>query len=325
MTKQSPNNSPQNAPAENIGQLGTELPNPRTENIDALSTLEMVELINREDRAVITAVEKATPQIAKAIDAIVEHLKKGGRLVYIGAGTSGRLGILDASECLPTFGVGEEAVVGIIAGGDSALRHPVEAAEDSKEAIIEDLKRIHFNKNDILCAIASSGRTPYCIGGLEYANMLGAGTISLACVENSLVGELADFPIEAVVGQEVITGSTRMKSGSAQKMVLNMLSTGSMIKLGKVFGNLMVDVRATNEKLVERTRQMLMRATGCSYAAAISLLEQSNHHVKTAIVMHFTGKDVAGATALLNQYSGHIGDLLKGENLTHLRRDSGEA
>lgn len=298
-----------------IGNLSTEQPNPRTEKIDELSTLEMVQLINREDRAVIDAVERATPQIAKAIDAIVEQLKVGGRLVYIGAGTSGRLGVLDASECLPTFGVGEEAVVGIIAGGDRALRHPVEAAEDSRESAIEDLQKIDFNEQDILCAIASSGRTPYCIGGLEYAKSVGARTISLACVAESLVGQLADYPIEAVVGQEVITGSTRMKSGSAQKMVLNMLSTGSMIKLGKVFGNLMVDVRATNEKLVERTRQMVMRATKCDYSQAIALLEAADHHVKTAIVMAFTGQDKRDAEQLLAQYSGHVKALLRGEGI----------
>lgn len=289
-----------------IGNLSTEQPNPRTEKIDELSTLEMVQLINREDRAVIDAVERATPQIAKAIDAIVEQLKVGGRLVYIGAGTSGRLGVLDASECLPTFGVGEEAVVGIIAGGDRALRHPVEAAEDSRESAIEDLQKIDFNEQDILCAIASSGRTPYCLGGLEYAKSVGARTISLACVAESLVGKLADYPIEAVVGQEVITGSTRMKSGSAQKMVLNMLSTGSMIKLGKVFGNLMVDVRATNEKLVERTRQMVMQAINLEYEQAVALLKESGGSVKVAIVMGLAHCSKQEAEALLIRHDGVI-------------------
>ena len=296
-----------------LEKIGTERRNPRTMEIDTLETLEMVQLINQEDQAVIDAVRNAGESIAVAIDAIVESFKKGGRLVYIGAGTSGRLGVLDASECLPTFGVGEEKVVGIIAGGDRALRHPVESAEDCQEAVIEDLKAIDFNERDILCAIASSGRTPYCIGGIEYAKSLNAKTIGFACVSDSKVGELADYPIEAVVGEEVITGSTRMKSGSAQKMILNMLTTVSMIKLGKVYSNLMVDVRSTNEKLVERSRRMLMSATGCDYEEAVRLLEASQYHVKSAIVMSLLDVEYAKATSLLEKHDGHIRRILQAE------------
>lgn len=301
------------APKVSLEKIGTERRNPRTLEIDTLSTVEMVKLINREDQAVINAIQNVVTDIAKAIDAIVISLKKGGRLVYIGAGTSGRLGVLDASECLPTFGVGEEAIIGLIAGGDRALRHPVEAAEDSEAAIIQDLKAINFNERDTLCAIASSGRTPYCLGGIAYAKLLGATTIALACVQESEIGKLASIKIEAVIGEEVITGSTRMKSGSAQKMILNMLSTGSMIQLGKVYSNLMVDVRTTNEKLVERARRMLMDATDCDYETAITLLSATNGHVKSAIVMQLLGIDYTAVTNLLTKHEGHIRHLLQAE------------
>lgn len=301
----------------NLEKIGTECRNPRTREIDTLSTLEMVKLINQEDQMVIDAVQKVSDDIAKAIDAIVVSLKKGGRLVYIGAGTSGRLGVLDASECLPTFGVGEESVIGIIAGGDRALRYPVEAAEDSEESIIKDLQAIGFNAQDILCAIASSGRTPYCLGGIRYAQSVGASSISLACVSNSEIGKIADISIEAVVGEEVITGSTRMKSGSAQKMILNMLSTGAMIKLGKVYSNLMVDVRSTNAKLIERSRRMLMDATDCDYETAVHYLSAANGHVKSAIVMVLLSVDFVEATQLLEKYNGHIRQLLLAERGSH--------
>ncbi|QIK70021.1 N-acetylmuramic acid 6-phosphate etherase [Erysipelothrix sp. HDW6C] len=296
-----------------LSKIGTEQQNKNTMNIDQLSTIEMVRLINKEDQAVIDAVEAAIPQIANAVDAIYETILKGGRLVYIGAGTSGRLGVLDASEVLPTYGIGEEAVVGLIAGGDIALRHPVEAAEDDETAVIVDLEGIKFNKNDILCAIASSGRTPYCIGGLKYARSLGAKTISLACVADSEIGKLADFPIEAVVGQEVVTGSTRMKSGSATKMVLNILTSGAMIKYGKVYGNLMVDVKTSNEKLVERAKGIIMKATDVDYDRASYLLEASDNHVKTAIVMQETNRDKEAAIALLDANDGRISNAIKNQ------------
>ena len=289
-----------------LSNVTTEQQNINTMNIDKLDTKSMVELINREDQRVIDAISEVTTEVANAIDAITEQLRQGGRLVYIGAGTSGRLGVLDASEVLPTFGVGEEMVIGLIAGGDVALRHPVEAAEDSVDASIEDLKRINFNNKDILCAIASSGRTPYCISGIEYAKSIGSKTISLTCAKDNIMSQKADYPIEVVVGQEVITGSTRMKSGSAQKMVLNMLTTGTMVKLGKVYGNLMVDVKTSNLKLIERARHIVIKATGCSYERAAQLLELSDNSVKVAIVMEILGVDYDVSINLLEKHNGHI-------------------
>ena len=297
-----------------LGTLETEQRNSRTMEIDTLSTLEMVRLINREDQAVIDAIERATPQIAAAIDAIVLRLQKGGRLIYVGAGTSGRLGVLDASECLPTFGVGEESVLALIAGGDRALRHPVEAAEDQEEAAIADLAAVALSGNDILCAIASSGRTPYALSALQYAKHLGAATISPASVSESKIGKIADYPIEVIVGAEVITGSTRMKAGSAQKMVLNMLSTGTMVKLGKVYQNLMVDLRATNQKLIERARQMVVMATDIDYDKASQLLEAADYHVKSAIVMALLAVDYQRATQLLATHKGVIRAVLAQED-----------
>lgn len=297
-----------------LGTLETEQRNSRTMEIDTLSTLEMVRLINREDQAVIDAIERATPQIAAAIDAIVLRLQKGGRLIYVGAGTSGRLGVLDASECLPTFGVGEESVLALIAGGDRALRHPVEAAEDQEDAAIADLAAVALSGNDILCAIASSGRTPYALSALQYAKHLGAATISLASVSESKIGKIADYPIEVIVGAEVITGSTRMKAGSAQKMVLNMLSTGTMVKLGKVYQNLMVDLRATNQKLIERARQMVVMATDIDYDKASQLLEAADYHVKSAIVMALLAVDYQSATQLLAAHQGVIRAVLAQED-----------
>lgn len=290
----------------NLDNIGTELQNKNTMDIDKLSTLEMVRLINKEDQEVIHAVERATPEIADAVDAIYEVIVQGGRLIYIGAGTSGRIGVLDASEWLPTFGVGEESVIGLIAGGDYALRNPIESAEDSEDTVVDDLKAINFSDKDILCALASSGRTPYSIGGLKYAKELGAKTISLACVANSDLAKYADHPIEAVVGQEVVTGSTRMKSASAQKMVLNILSTAAMIKAGKVYGNLMVDVKPTNKKLVERAKSIIMNATSVDYARASELLEKSHDQVKYAIVMEKLDLSFEEAMKALEENDGHI-------------------
>lgn len=289
-----------------LSNITTELQNKNTMTIDTLDTHDMIKLINQEDQRVIDCIAEATEEIAAAVDVITETLKNGGRLVYIGAGTSGRLGVLDASEVLPTFGVGEEMVIGIIAGGDIALRHPVESAEDSSVASKEDLEKINFSSEDILCAIASSGRTPYCISGMNYAKSLGAKTISLTCAQDSEMTAIADYPIEVVVGQEVVTGSTRMKSGSATKMVLNMLSTGSMIKLGKVYGNLMVDVKTSNLKLIERARHIIIRATQCTYERATQLLEESNNSVKEAIVMELLKTDLKDAQAKLKAADGHI-------------------
>ncbi len=296
---------------ENIQQLLTEQRNVRTANIDELSTVAMVELMNSEDQNVIDAIQKAAPQISIAVDAIVQAIQNGGRLVYIGAGTSGRLGVLDASECLPTFGAGEETVIGIIAGGDRALRHPVENAEDNREACIADLQRINFNDKDILCAIAASGRTPYCIAGLEYANSTAANTIALACTDHNLMFAAAKINIPILVGAEIVTGSTRLKSGSAQKMVLNMLTTCSMIKIGKTYGNLMVDVKPTNEKLHQRAINMLLDVLDITESDAEALLIAAHNHVKTAILMHLKDLDQSSAAALLTKHNQRLAMALK--------------
>lgn len=294
-----------------INHLLTEQSNPRSLHIDQLSTLEMVRLMNSEDQCVIDAIHKASENIAKAIDVIVETIQEGGRLVYIGAGTSGRLGVLDASECLPTFGVGEETVIGIIAGGDQALRNPVENAEDDRDACIQDLEKINFNHKDVLCAIAASGRTPYCIAGLEYAKNLGANTIALVCTDQNPMFEVANIHIPILVGPEVVTGSTRLKAGSAQKMALNMLTTCSMIKLGKTYGNLMVDVKPTNEKLHVRATNMLQSILDIDELTAEILLKDSQYHVKTAILMHLKAISSDTAKKRLNDSEQRLAIALK--------------
>lgn len=295
----------------NIKNLLTEQRNSRSTNIDQMSTLEMIQLMNHEDQNIINAISNITKPIASAVDLITGTIQNGGRLVYIGAGTSGRLGVLDASECLPTFGVGEETVIGIIAGGDRALRNPVENAEDNREAVITDLQNIQFNEKDVLCAIAASGRTPYCIAGLEYAKQLGAKTIALACTEKNPMFEIADINIPVLVGAEVITGSTRLKSGSAQKMVLNMLTTCSMIKIGKTYGNLMVDVKPTNEKLHHRAVNMLSIILDIDDESAENLLKAANNHVKTAILMHLKSINYDQAVHLLAENQSRLSEALK--------------
>lgn len=294
-----------------LDKLTTERRNRNTMYIDQLNTLDMVTLINQEDFAVIEAVKNALPEIAQAVDSIYDVISKGGRLVYIGAGTSGRLGVLDASEWYPTYGVGHESVIGIIAGGDRALRHPIEGAEDNKEAAVEDLKNLNFNDSDILCAIASSGRTPYCVSGLEYAKSIGAKTIAIACVKDSIIGTKADIAIEAVTGEEVITGSTRMKAGSAQKMILNMISTSTMIKYGKVYSNLMVDLNPSNEKLVARAHSIITTATGVSIERAEKLLKDAKNSVKVAIVMGISDLSYEDAIKALEVHHGRISDVIK--------------
>ena len=266
----------------------------------------MVKIINNEDKKVALAVEKELVKIAEAIDGIVSGMQKGGRLIYIGAGTSGRLGILDASECPPTYGVSEELVQGIIAGGTEAIFRAKEGAEDSKELAIEDLKSKNITENDTIVGLAASGRTPYVIGGLEYANKIGALTVSITCNANSEVAKVSKVSIAPVVGAEVVTGSTRMKAGTAQKLVLNMLSTGTMIKLGKVYGNLMVDVRATNKKLVERAKKIVCEATGVDREVAEKVLKETNYDVKLSILMILTGLDINEAKEKLSQNKGYI-------------------
>ncbi len=267
----------------NFSELTTEQRNPASANIDKCTTFEMLKIMNDEDKKVALAVEKVLPEISKAVDIIAEKISNGGRLFYIGAGTSGRLGVLDASECPPTFGTNPELVQGIIAGGNAALISAVEGAEDSLSASEKDLAEKKFNASDILVGIAASGRTPYVLSGIEYAKKIGAKTIGVSCVENSELAKISDVAINPVTGPEVITGSTRLKAGTATKMVLNMLTTGAMIKIGKVYGNLMVDVCATNEKLRDRARRIVMTATGCTEDAAINALEKFGGRAKDAI------------------------------------------
>ncbi|MEN2257999.1 N-acetylmuramic acid 6-phosphate etherase [Paraclostridium benzoelyticum] len=295
----------------NLSKLTTESRNQNTLNIDKVSTLEMVKMINEEDKKVANAIEIELPQIAEAIDGIVERMQKGGRLIYIGAGTSGRLGILDASECPPTYGVSEELVQGLIAGGQEAIFRAKEGAEDSKELAVLDLKDKSLNENDTVVGIAASGRTPYVIGGLEYANEIGALTISVTCNADSEVAKEAKIAISPVVGAEVVTGSTRLKSGTAQKLVLNMLSTGSMIKMGKVYGNLMVDVKATNEKLVERSKKIVCEATGVSFKEAETILKKTGFDVKLSIFMILSNLEKEEAKVILEKNNGYIAKALK--------------
>ena len=289
-----------------LSNMITEGRNPASQNIDQLSTLAMLKVINDEDKKVAYAVEQELPKIADAVDLISQAFLVSGRLIYCGAGTSGRLGILDASECPPTYGTNSGMVIGLIAGGHQAILKAVENAEDSLELGITDLKNIQFNEKDILVGIAASGRTPYVIAAMEYACSVGAKVLSLSCNPNSPMTERADIAITPVVGAEVVTGSSRMKAGTAQKLVLNMLTTGAMIKIGKVYGNLMVDVEATNAKLVERQRRIVMQATECSREEAEQALTLTNNHCKTAIVMILTGMTAEQAKQSLSQSHGFI-------------------
>ena len=301
--------------AENLLQtlstLITEQRNPNSMHVDSLSALEIVQLMNQEDKQVPLAIEKCLPQIAQAVECIVAAFQQGGRLVYIGAGTSGRLGVLDASECPPTFGVSPEMVKGIIAGGERALRHPIEGAEDSKAQAVVDLQTIQFSSKDVLVGIAASGRTPYVIGALEYAKNLGSVTVSIASNPNSAMANIVDIVIDTVVGPEVLTGSSRLKSGTAQKLVLNMLTTASMILMGKCYQNLMVDVQASNEKLKARAIRIVMQATDCDKALAEETLKQADQNAKLAIMMILSGLDRAQAEALLEKHHGKLQLALK--------------
>ena len=301
--------------AENLLQtlstLITEQRNPNSMNVDSLSALEIVQLMNEEDKQVPLAIEKCLPQIAQAVERIVAAFQQGGRLVYIGAGTSGRLGVLDASECPPTFGVSPEMVKGIIAGGERALRHPIEGAEDSKTQAVVDLQTIQFSSKDVLVGIAASGRTPYVIGALEYAKSLGSVTVSIASNPNSAMANIVDIAIDTVVGPEVLTGSSRLKSGTAQKLVLNMLTTASMILMGKCYQNLMVDVQASNEKLKARAIRIVMQATDCEKALAEETLKLADQNAKLAIMMILSGLDRAQAEALLEKHQGKLQLALK--------------
>ena len=294
-----------------LQKIATEQRNPNTMNIDTLSTLDMVKLINQEDHRVADAVGEVTDKIAQAVDVIAEKLAAGGRLIYCGAGTSGRLGILDAVECPPTYSTDPETVQARMAGGYGAIFKAVEGAEDSKELGVEDMKNIHFSQKDVLVGIAASGRTPYVRGCMEYAKQLGAPTIAVTCCPGSELDQFADIGIAPAPGPEVVTGSTRMKSGTAQKMVLNMLSTGAMIKLGKVYGNLMVDVKPSNEKLIRRCVTIVCSAAECTEAEATKALEACDYRPKVAIVMVLRGVNADTACAMLQKAEGRIAKVLE--------------
>lgn len=294
-----------------LSALTTEGRNAASTDIDRLSTLEMLTVINQEDKKVALAVEAILPAIARAVDAIVAAFAQGGRLIYCGAGTSGRLGILDASECPPTFGTPRSQVVGLIAGGQQAILQAVENAEDNQQQGAQDLIDIGFSRHDVLVGIAASGRTPYVLGALEHANATGAVTAALSCNPHSPMAQLAQIALTPVVGPEVITGSSRMKAGTAQKLVLNMLTTGAMIRSGKVYGNLMVDVEATNQKLVQRQIDIVMQASDCSADEARAALDACGGHCKTAILMRLADLNAAAAQALLAAHKGFIRQALQ--------------
>ncbi|HIF9277944.1 TPA: N-acetylmuramic acid 6-phosphate etherase [Photobacterium damselae] len=289
-----------------LSQLVTESRNQASNAIDTLSTLDMVTVINQEDQKVALAVEKTLPEVALAVDAIADAFMVGGRLIYMGAGTSGRLGILDASECPPTYGSNPNQVVGLIAGGHKAILKAVENAEDNRELAEQDLQNLGLTENDVVVGIAASGRTPYVIGGMKYAHSIGAQVVAISCNPQSEMTKIADIAITPVVGAEVVTGSSRMKAGTAQKLVLNMLTTGAMIRTGKVFGNLMVDVEATNAKLIQRQTNIVMQATDCDVAQAEEALSACDRHCKTAILMILAGLDAEQAKKQLANHNGFI-------------------
>lgn len=295
-----------------LTKMVTESRNSASEHIDTLPTLDMLKVINNEDKKVAEAVEATLPEIARTVDAIAAAFQQGGRLIYTGAGTSGRLGILDASECPPTFGTKPEQVVGLIAGGHQAILRAVENAEDNHELGAKDLQDLSFTRQDVLVGIAASGRTPYVIGAMEYAKSLGATVACISCNPISPMAEIADIAITPVVGPEIVTGSSRLKAGTAQKLILNMLTTGAMIRTGKVYGNLMVDVEATNAKLVERQKNIVVAATECSREDAEMALNACNGHCKTAIVMLLAGVDAEQAQLLLAKHHGFTRQAITG-------------
>jgi N-acetylmuramic acid 6-phosphate etherase len=296
-----------------LNKLTTEARNPASERIDSLSAREIVDVMNGQDAGVAEAVGREADAIARAIDVIAARIRDGGRLVYLGAGTSGRLGVLDASECPPTFSTPPEMVVGIIAGGRRALTNAVEGAEDSPQQGADDLKTAGLSDRDVVVGIATSGRTPYVIGGLRYARELGAFAVGFSCNDGSAVSAECDLNITPVVGPEIVSGSTRLKAGTATKMVLNMLTTGAMVRLGKTFGNLMVDLRASNTKLMDRTRRITAQLTGLSESAAENLLNRCEGELKTAVVVQIRDVSPEAARQLLVQADGHLRQALERE------------
>lgn len=291
---------------EDLGQLNTEAIDSRFSKIDTLSTLDLLKLFNDSDKSVAEEVAKVLPKVAEAINEITRRMETGGRLIYVGAGTSGRLGVLDASECIPTFSLQDGLVIGLIAGGDTALRTGIEGAEDVLEGSIEDLKKIAFSKKDSLVGIAASGRTPYVVGALQYAKEVGAGSIALSCNLNSELSKYADIAIEVDTGAEILAGSTRLKAGTAQKLVLNMISTVSMINLGKTYGNLMVDLQVSNIKLRDRAIRIIQAATSCDVKKAKDALQESKDQVKVAIVMILLDTSAEKALELLKASGSRV-------------------
>lgn len=289
-----------------LAELGTETANDRTSDLDLMSVADLLTVMNQEDRSVPLAVAAALPAIERAVHSIVAARRRGGRLIYVGAGTSGRLGVLDAVECPPTFGTDPGEVLGLIAGGERAFLRAVEGAEDDPERAVADLQAVGLTADDVVVGIAASGRTPYVIGGLGYARAVGAATVSVACNLGARISECADVAIEVDTGPEVLTGSTRLKAGTAQKLVCNMLSTASMIRTGKVFHNLMVDVRPTNAKLVDRARRIVSAATGADSRTAAAAIDAAGGQAKTAVVMLLTETDPAGASDRLHRAHGDV-------------------
>lgn len=289
-----------------IGDLATEAPNPRTAALDSMPVAELLRVMNSEDAGVAPAVAQAIPEIVRAVQLIVAARRHGGRLVYVGAGTSGRLGVLDAVECPPTFGTAPGEVVGIIAGGPSAFVRAVEGAEDDPARAAEELAGLELTAADVVVALAASGRTPYAIGALAHARACGAATVAISCNRAAELTAHADIGIEIDTGPEVLTGSTRLKAGTAQKMVCNMLSTAAMVQSGKVYGNLMVDVHPSNAKLVDRARRIVTEATGVDPDTAAGLLTAADGHAKTAIIMGLAGVDAATARRLLDKSDGFV-------------------
>ncbi|KRM54847.1 N-acetylmuramic acid 6-phosphate etherase [Lacticaseibacillus sharpeae] len=296
----------------NLGGLTTETRNQKTMDLDTMGVHDFVRVMNAEDQTVAVSVSHALPAIEAAINAIIDSFNQGGRLFYIGAGTSGRLGVLDAAECVPTFGTAPEMVQGFIAGGDDAMLVAVEGAEDSAELGAADLRKAKLTAEDVVVGIAASGRTPYVVGGLDYAQKVGAQTISLAANADAVISRHAQIAIEVPVGPEVLTGSTRLKSGTAQKLVLNMLSTGAMIGIGKVYKNLMVDVKPTNEKLVERSKRIIQQATDCDQQTAAKAFADADEDVKLAIVMVLTDLPKDEAAARLQKGKGFVRQAVRG-------------
>ena len=291
---------------EDLGQLNTEAIDSRFSKIDTLSTIDLLKLFNDGDKSVAEEVAKVLPKVAEAINEITMRMELGGRLIYVGAGTSGRLGVLDASECIPTFSLEEGLVIGIIAGGDTALRTGIEGAEDVLEGAIEELKKMNFSKKDSLVGIAASGRTPYVVGALKYAKEIGAASIALSCNLNSELSKFANVAIEVDTGAEILAGSTRLKAGTAQKLVLNMISTVSMIKLGKTYGNLMVDLQVSNIKLRDRAIRIIQAATSCDFKRAQEALQESKDQVKVAIVMILLDTSAEKALELLKASGSRV-------------------